>query len=140
MKTGVFIEKSYQKEIDRIQKELQEAIPAILKEKEIIDLQYRVKVHETYKDGELSVHFNCGGGILLYYKHPVKGTYGCPQTVITLYPDRVINNEKMTLEQYHLKTLKAIHPKRFPELIRAGAKKFLLVEEAPATKPWWKFF
>lgn len=141
MRTGQFIKVSYQKEIDRIQKEITNVIPYILAEREILDIQSRIKIHENFHDGQEYLHYNCGGSIIFRVKTPTSKTYGNSQTIFSIDDGKVGHDPSFTLEEYHLKTLQSIHPKRFPELLRASAKK-LLLHESPevATKPWWKFW
>lgn len=141
MKTLDFINKNYQKEINRINREIEEVIPKIEEEAELLALFRKMYNNQVYRDGEISILFYSDGYSSFRCQQPASYTYSNPQDIFSYSPSKgIIHNDQFTLEEYHLKTLKGIHPKRFPELIRAGAKKYLLAEEQPATKPWWKFW
>ena len=63
MRTGKYILSLYQEERKRIVQEFEDVLPALNGEKEIIEIQKGVKVHNTYNANRMLVHFNCGGGI-----------------------------------------------------------------------------
>lgn len=139
MKTGEFIQTQYTREIARIKSELVVAEKQILEEKEIRSLQEKLKLHQYTFAGSMYIGFNCSGGIELGV---AKNSYDwilalrCREGAVEVSP--ILEKE---LQQFHLRELKTIHPKRAGELLRGLAKQQMLVETpAPATRKWWEFW
>ena len=139
MKTGTFITKQYEKEISRILQELEVAKTDILAEKEILNLQSQVKVHEHIVEGTFGVHLSCGGTVALFFVNNRSNW----NTICRLEYNGAVQDYKFMpgLTSMHLSQLKKCHPKMAGQLLRQLAKKALLdnVEET-TTKKWWEFW
>lgn len=134
MKTGQFIQSQYQREIARIESELQIAATEILREQEIIDLQTQIKIHDHLQEGTLLVHLNCSGLIGIYF---AKTSTDWQALWLSTAPESFKN---YVLESQHLSKLKAFKPKIAAAKLRELAKKSMLVSETTTERPWWKFW
>lgn len=131
MRTEEFIKKSYKDEKDRILQELEDIIPALNTEVGIIETQRNICVHESIeiireKKHLCTLHFNCGGGI--YFSLNNSSWRRCRYLISNDTENQEFNLviKDDALDVQHLKFLKKLHPKRFPELLREAGKKFLL--------------
>ena len=145
IKTGNFIEQQYAREIQRILAELRIAETQRRAEKEILDLQSKLTIHQHWQEGSFVVHFNCGGTIVI--ATIVRGTW---ISLLTVHANPEVEKRSWVpqlekLDQLHLKELKTIQPKRACEIVRMLAKRHMLVLEATekqeaSIKKWWQFW
>jgi hypothetical protein len=131
MRTEEFIKESYNNEKSRIMQELEDVIPALNAELGIIQTQKNICVHETMtivssKKHICILHFNCGGGI--YFNLDDSGWNRGRELISIDASDqefRIVMKDD-ALDVQHLKFLKKLHPKTFPELLRHAGKKLLM--------------
>lgn len=131
MRTEQFIKESYQNEKKRIMQELEDIIPALNAEIGIIETQRNICVHESIeivssKKHICTLHFNCGGGI---YFRLNTSNWNRGRDLISIDTNgqefRIVIKDD-ALDVQHLKFLKKLHPKTFPELLRHAGKKLLM--------------
>jgi hypothetical protein len=131
MRTEQFISKSYEEEKNRILQELEDIIPALNAELGIIQTQRKVRVHSSIeimreKKHHCTLHFSCDGGIYFNlndsnwnrHRYLISTDGNDQQFKIVIKDD--------ALDVQHLKFLKKLHPKTFPELLRHAGKKLLM--------------
>lgn len=140
MRTGLFIQKQYEKEISRILQELETAKKDILAEEEILNLQSRIRVYDNLQEGTLVLEFQSGGIVVFITSSNIFKTlwhYHVDPNKVNSWtaPDLSF------LNQMHLSELKKCHPKMAGQMLRQLAKQALLdnVEET-TTKKWWEFW
>lgn len=140
MRTGVYIQKQYEKEISRIMQELEIAKRDILAEVEILDIQSRIRAYEQLQEGTLVVALGSGGVSLSMPQYDTLKKlwdYHINPDVLNSWtkPDHTF------LLQMHIAELKKCHPKMAGQMLRQLAKQALLdnVEET-TTKKWWEFW
>ena len=131
MRTEEFIKKSYEDEKNRILQELEDVIPALNAEFGIIETQRNICVHETMtivssRKYFCTLHFNCGGGISfsLYNSGWNRSRYLISNDTNDEKFHVVIKDDALDVQ--HIRFLKKVHPKRFPELLRHAGKKLLM--------------
>lgn len=142
MKTGVFIQQQYDREIARIVAEIETAKSQILAEVEILGLQAKLCLHESHKEGAMIVHLNCSGAIQLKYDEGNQRWLPL-LTIHAEKPESYFNAPDIeSLSKLHLRDLKTIQPKRTGELVRMMAKRHMLEVKKTETAPkkWWQFW
>lgn len=137
MRTGVYIQKQYEKEISRILQELEIAKRDILAEIEILELQSRVKVHANLVEGTFGVHLSCGGGIVLFIPNGINWINICRIEMRQPAQEYDFNAPLCAL---HIAKLKKCHPKMAGQMLRQLAKTALLDQPETPSKKWWEFW
>jgi len=128
MRTGEFIKKSYEIEINRIKQEMEDIIPVLNAEKEIIEIQGNVqKSRSTTLSGNILLGFDSYGGInfqIIDYDYAFSRHY----LSIISQNERIffVELENIKRMNSHISVLKQIHPKTFSEHLRHFGKEWLL--------------